>query len=158
MLLLANLLQLFDTRKTVTERNRSDADGYIDEAWDTLDFVVGALSRAGMSSDESETDASGQKEYVVKIMPWRSRDVTHLLRIVDDDRNTSNGFGDARPGNAPRKRTVQRPRSVAARQAPSGLPLNFYDPVWYQGLSKSDKRALNVQDTVELPTIDQVRG
>ena len=111
-----------------------------------------------MSSDESETDTSGQKEYAVKIMPWCSRDVTHLLRIIDDDRNTSNSFGDVRPGNAPRKRTVRRPRSVTSRNAPSGLPLNFYDPAWYHDLSKSDKRELNVKNAAHLPTIDQVRG
>ena len=111
-----------------------------------------------MSSDESETDTSGQKEYVVKTMPWRSKEVTDLLRIVDDERNTSNGFGDRRPGNAPRKRAVRRPCSVTARNAPSGLPVNFYDPAWYNDLSKSDKTALNVQSMVELPTIDQVRG
>ena len=146
-LLLTNLLQLFQARQTITELNKSA--GRTDEAWEALDFVVGTLSRGGTSSDESETDTSGQKQYFVKNMSWRSKEVTHLLRIVDDNRNTSNGVG----GRRSRKRTVRRPGSATARNAPSGLPLNFYDRAWYNDLSESDKRALNVQRKVELPTI-----
>ena len=121
-----------------------------------LDTAVNILHHAGMSSDESETDHSGQKVYVVKKMPWRSEVVTCMIRLIDEDRNTTNGFGNRRPGNAPRTRIVRRRASISNREAPPRLPLNFYDRTWYDGLRTKEKHELKAGDLFDLPCIDEL--
>lgn len=150
-------MQLFNTRKTITEWNKLDRDGRQDEVWGILDYVVGALSPAGMSSDESDEDASGKALYVIKPTPWRDPYVTELLRHVDNDLNKTNGFGGRRPGNAFRTRQWRPGVQSSARQAPARLPINFYDQRWYDDLSVRDKRELRAGDAVELPGIDEAR-
>ena len=150
-------MQLYSSRKTITEWNRLDHDGNPDEPWNVLDNVVSALSPAGMSSDESDRDGSGKMVYVIKPTSWRSRYLTELLRHVDEDRNKTNGFGDRRRGNGPRTRVWRPGTHASQRQAPPHLPINFYDKGWYGMLSDRDKWELGVADAVELPIIDQVR-
>jgi hypothetical protein len=62
--------------------------------------------------------------------------------MVDGDHNTTNGYGNTRAGNAPRKRVKGGGRS--AREAVPGLPENFYDEAWLASLSNRDKRDLRV--------------
>lgn len=150
-------MQLYSSRKTIADWNRLDRDGNPDEAWNILDYVVSTLSPAGMSSDESDRDNSGKTVYVIKPTSWRSRYLTELLRLIDEDRNKTNGFGGRRRGNAPRTRVWRPGTSASQRQAPPHLPINFYDAGWYDMLSSRDQRELQVADAVELPIIDQVR-
>ncbi|KAM6490443.1 hypothetical protein JOM56_014116 [Amanita muscaria] len=148
---------LYDNRKQITERNKINPNDEPNEAWTILDFVVDTLASHGMSSDESDTDESGKVVYKIKRMPWRSREIANLLRIVDDDRNTANGFGSRRRGNSFRTRVLQYGAPSSRREAPPCLPLNFYDTTWYGTLKTGEKRGLQPAGVVELPTIDQIR-
>jgi hypothetical protein len=58
-------------------------DGLIDPRWDALSAVVDHLGAAGMSSDESEDDETGERVYVINKAIWRDRRVTASLRLVD---------------------------------------------------------------------------
>jgi hypothetical protein len=148
---LADKWHLYDTRKKITEFNRLNRDGNLDMAWATLDYVVDTLTTVGMSSDESDNDSSGKTEYVIQRMPWRSRYLTELLRHIDKDRNKTNGLGGRRRGNAPRSRVWLPGARESTREAPPRLPINFYDKVWYNNLSRRDERELQAADEVEPP-------
>jgi len=120
-----------------------------------LDTAVNLLNHAGTSSDESETDNSGRKVYYIKKMPWRSEVVTAAMRFIDKDRNKT---GDRSPGNAPRTRLSRRRGNISSRQAPPGLPINFYHQTWYEGLLPREKRELKAIEPFDLPGIDDLAG
>jgi hypothetical protein len=106
-----------------------------------------------MSSDESDNDeTTGRKVYRAKKTAWRSKDVTSLLRTVDRDYNTTNGYGNTRAGNPPRHRVIRGGRE-SKREAPPGLPSNFYDRDWYENLTNREKNELAAQKTIEIPDI-----
>jgi hypothetical protein len=62
---------------------RTDPQGVVDKAWDTLHFVVGMLTISGVNSDESGEDDNGRKIYTVKKCVWYDKEVTRLLRYVN---------------------------------------------------------------------------
>jgi hypothetical protein len=74
---------LFGLWRDVTLGNRTDLQGVVDEAWDTLHFVVDTLTIAGVSLDESGEDNNGRKIYTVKNCVWHNKEVTRLLRYVN---------------------------------------------------------------------------
>jgi hypothetical protein len=105
-----------------------------------------------MSSDESDVDDTGRKAYRVRKKTWRNKDVTRLLRVVDRDHNVTNCYGNTRPGNPPRHRVVHGGKE-SRREAPPGLPLNFYDSSWYARLTNGEKKELTWKGEVDIPEI-----
>lgn len=108
-------------------------------------MVMDALGAGGMSSDESDTDDLGHPVYRAKIMTWRNKEVLKKLIDIDRNRNTTNAYGNTRGGNAPRVRKRREGRETLRKAIP-GLPLNFYNPEWYAGLTRTQKRELNVKE------------
>jgi hypothetical protein len=62
--------------------------------------------------------------------------------MTDAARNTTNAYGNPRPGNQPRIRKRRRNVKESQRKAPRGKPLNYYDQEWYSGLTNGQKQAL----------------
>ncbi|TFK23364.1 hypothetical protein FA15DRAFT_656786 [Coprinopsis marcescibilis] len=140
-------------RKEITEEARGVKEE--DEAWAKIDEVVAGLGLAGMSSDESEYDDNGVPtgKTLVCTMPWRSNEVTNILKMVDSDGMRMETVGVPRPGN--RGLIRKRVRGlVSSRTAKKGLPLNYYNPDWYQGLSNELKRSLEAMPTRPLPNLE----
>lgn len=108
-----------------------------------------------MSSDESENDELGRRVYVVNKAIWRDRLVTASLRLVDRDHNTTNAFGNRRAGNPARTRIIRVRARESTRDAPLGLPINFYDRTWYAGLTNREKNELMAQTEFQLPEVDE---
>lgn len=90
-------------------------------------------------------------------MPWRSEVVTAAMRFIDKDRNETTG-NSRRPGNAPRTRLPRRRGNISGREAPPGLPINFYHKTWYDGLLPREKRELKAIEPFDLPGIDDLAG
>jgi hypothetical protein len=145
--------QLYSARKVMTEANRRNPSN---KAWDLLDKAIALLSYDGMSSDDSDVDVNNRKIFSVKKMPWRSTLLTDLLRHLDKDRNIETGPGERKPGNPFRNRVVVRQAKTSRREAPPGLPMNFYDSKWYDGLAHKDVRELNPQEPFDLPLVDDL--
>jgi hypothetical protein len=143
------ILKLHALRTEITLGN-VEGSNWTDEAWSILRTVVDTLTAGGMSSDESETDEYGRTIFVVKKLPWRDREISHMMRIVDQDHNQTNGMGNRRPGNPPRIRVIQRGAKDSMREAVPGLPHNFYNPTWYSGLTNRERKELNAQPAIEL--------
>jgi hypothetical protein len=83
---------------------------------------------------------------------WHNKDITNILRVIDQDRNTTNCYGNTRAGNPPRHRLVREGRD-SRREAPPGLPLNLYDRNWYKRLTNSEVKELGAQDEMDIPDI-----
>jgi hypothetical protein len=109
--------------------------------WKNSQMVLDILGAGGMSSDESDVDDSGHAVYRAKTMAWRDKKILQKLTNIDSDRNITNAYGNTRAGNAPRVRK-RRGRRETSRKAIPGLPLNFYDPGWYAGLTPGQKREI----------------
>lgn len=97
-----------------------------------------------MSSDDSAQE-DDRIVYHVQSLEWRADWVTDYLEIVDRDRNYGTAYGSIRPGNQPRarKRGLLATEGRESRRVPvPGLPVNYYDPVWYAELSSKDRADL----------------
>jgi hypothetical protein len=106
-----------------------------------------------MSSDESDEDeVSGGRVYNARKKTWRDAGITRLLRLVDRDHNKTNCYGNTRAGNPPRRRLVRGGRD-SKREAPPGLPVNFYDRHWYDQLTNREKKELGVVEEMDIPEI-----
>jgi hypothetical protein len=143
---------MFNVRLEITLSNRTGTNGEFDQAWDNLYQVVDALGAQGMSSDESDDDETGRKVYIPRKKVWRNKEITNLLRVIDRDRNTTNCYGNTRAGNPPRHRLVREGRD-SRREAPPGLPLNFYDRNWYDCLTNGEKKELGARGKTHIPDI-----
>jgi hypothetical protein len=102
-----------------------------------------------MSSDESDVDEARRPIFRVKKRLWRNKAFTNMLKIVDEDANTTNAYGNRRSGNPPRTRLRRQGNASSTRDPPLNLPINFYDEVWYTSLTNRQKRDLGAKNGVE---------
>ncbi|KAJ7153757.1 hypothetical protein C8R46DRAFT_1042139 [Mycena filopes] len=105
--------------------------------------MVKLLSTDGMSSEESTDDGCRVVE-----KNWRHPDVVQLLRWMDLQRTSDSG--------APTKyhRRLRLPHgqtAISLRFPIAGLPVNFYHPVWYNGLASDVKLKLRAVQATPLP-------
>ena len=108
-----------------------------------------------MSGDETDRcgtqPITGQRKFLVVRPGWRSQEVTKWLRVIDNlyAIHRFSADGRASRGNWVRHRIDSG--KVDSDQLPvSGLPENFYDPAWLQGLSQEERNYLDVQPRVGL--------
>jgi hypothetical protein len=148
-IIITHPMQLSENRIQITVWNRQDGkDGF----WQFLFDVAVQLGVNGASSDESGAE---NRKYVIKIIKWRSAKLTPYLQLIDQNMFRSTGLGKNLPGNAPRQR-IRLPGATLSRgQAPSGLPLNFYDETWLAGLSEMDWALLEPEHPVKIPSLNQ---
>ena len=108
------------------------------------------LGAGGMSSDESDLDTDGRKVYFVKRVGWRPGVLTRRMMVIDWDRNVTTAYNNTNPGNPPRLRKRRNNATETARNALPGLPINFYDPDWYNRLTDRQKKEIRAAPAVEL--------
>jgi len=116
---------------------------------------VDQLAEGGMSGDETdhrgEQPIAGQRKFFVVRPGWRSPEVTRWLRVIDG-LYTIHRFslnGRATRGNWVRHR-MDSDRTAWDKLPVSGLPENFYDASWLQGLSDEERDSLGIQPPVDL--------
>lgn len=115
--------------------------------------MLGRLNADAMSTDES-SDERGV--YHVRRKDWRSAELLALIKRVDENRNHLNAYGNNLPGGVPRRRERPRHALQSSRRAMKGLPLNFYDKVWYDSLTASQQHALDAQPPIQFPDVDEL--
>lgn len=108
-----------------------------------------------MSGDETDhcgkQPIAGQRKFLVVRPGWRSQEVTRWLRVIDG-LYTIHRFsldGRATCGNWVRHR-IDSDRVSWDTLPVSGLPENFYDSTWLEGLSERERDSLEVQRPVDL--------
>ena len=118
-------------------------------------FVDRLANEGGMSGDETDRcgrqPIRGQRKFLVVRPGWRSKEVTDWLRVIDN-LYTIHRFsveGRASRGNWVRQR-IDSGRVDRDQFPVGGLPENFYDPAWLQGLSREEKDRLDIQPRVSL--------
>ncbi|KAK7013884.1 hypothetical protein R3P38DRAFT_2545937, partial [Favolaschia claudopus] len=144
---------LFRRRKAWASDNLEtmiQADGH-----DTVELLlqmVSLLGTDGMSTDESANE-SDNNLCTVSAKDWRSPDIIRLLKWIDLHRPRHTAYGEQMPGNRPHRR-LRLPHGKAPtslRRPIANLPINFYNPVWLQGLSPARKRHLGATQARPLP-------
>ena len=118
--------------------------------WEHLDSILETLGAGGMSSDESDLDSDGRKVYFVKRVGWRPGVLTRRMMMIDRDRNVTTAYNNTNPGNPPRLRKRRNNPTGTTRNAVPGLPVNFYDPDWYNGLTDRQKKEIGAKAAMEL--------
>ncbi|KAJ7165298.1 hypothetical protein C8R46DRAFT_812069, partial [Mycena filopes] len=125
-----------------TERRRAVYSIIQSNGHDTMKLLlamVELLGTDGMSSDESASDVGQPCTVVGK--NWRNPDLIRLLKWIDLHRPRQVEAGERKPGNQPHRRLRlpygKTPKSL--RRAIANLPINFYDKLWYQGLSPGQR-------------------
>jgi len=120
------------------------------EAWGAYIDVVDMLSAAGMSSDETETEATRNKLKVVRRHQknWRSPDLSRFFESVDQRHKPR------AQGNKPYQRLPSKgDREPKDYKAVRGLPQNFYRATWYWSLHQVDRKGLNAKEEMTLPDL-----
>lgn len=118
-------------------------------------YVDRLADEDGMSGDETDRcgrqPIRGQRKFLVVRPHWRSQEVTKWLRVIDNlytvYRFSSNGR--ASRGNWVRQR-IDSGRVDQDRLPVTGLPENFYDEEWLQGLSQEETYRLGIQPNIDL--------
>ncbi len=123
--------------------------------------MVASLGLGGMSEDDSgderQRDRNRDCRFVIRMFDWRSERLVPYLDYVDQAKQPINAFGKLSPGNVPRQRVRQVGGRILQAQAIPGLPRNFYNEMWFAGLSMADKSALKVIDSVKFPPVPYIR-
>jgi len=144
------IIQRFEMRSKITIQNAMAQRGEAKIIWEHLDSILETLGAGGMSSDESELDTNGPKVYFVKRVGWRPKVLTRRMMMIDRDRNVTTTYNNRKPGNPPRLCKWRNNPTETARNALPGLPINFYDPDWYNELTDRQKKEIRATPAVEL--------
>lgn len=116
-----------------------------------LSFTLNALKVNGMSGNESDGIDDGVRRY--KLI-WLAQElaaywdtVTPFMQIIDSLR--------LRPAQIRGQGNVSRPvheGTVICDRAPiNGLPINWYNPEWYENLTAARRQALNAAEFRDFP-------
>ncbi|KDR67599.1 hypothetical protein GALMADRAFT_146892 [Galerina marginata CBS 339.88] len=146
----------FSVRSRITVQNaasQKSGDGRV--IWEHLDDILSTLGAGGMSSDESDFDDDGQKTYFVKKVSWRRVGLVARLITIDRDRNFKNCYENI-TGNAPKPRKRRANATETSRRPIPGLPINFYDDIWYSRLDEGQKKLLGAKAALDLIEFQRV--
>lgn len=105
-----------------------------------------ALGLEGQSSDEAPDN---NDVCIVREQDWKDKGVVRRYEVVKRQQATGfNRFGKRLPGTKPRIRVRRAGAAFTTRRAPSGLPINLYDPGWYASLTSREQEDLNAQEPI----------
>ena len=88
----------------------------------------------------------------MKRMDWRSPDVVQRYELVKNAQNGLSKYGKRLPGNKFRSRKRRDNVGTTARAPPAGLPINLYNPQWYEALTAKAKIDLDAKSRIVFVT------
>lgn len=128
------------------------ADSTNAEAWRWLLQTLDDLGQEGMSSEESGLDERGRPRYLIRERNWRSPELLEYLTAVDFW-SAEEKPNKVKQGNPGRDRARPVIPQTSKRMAIGGLPSNFYNQVWLEGLHPAERRDLKVRKAVPFPSM-----
>lgn len=118
-------------------------------------YVNRLADEDGMSGDETDHRGKqaivGQRKFFVVRPAWRSQEVTDWLRVIDAlyACHRFSTDGRATRGNWVRHR-IDSDRVDRSKRPIRGLPKNFYDRAWLEGLPQEERDSLAIQSAETL--------
>jgi hypothetical protein len=109
---------------------------------------IDSLGTEGHSADESDYKHNGHhKRCWIKVLTWRSKELTAYLRALDSLHLCSRYKVSGRPmqGVMPHDRYVKNRLLDLESDPVSGLPLNFYDAKWLEKQEPAFVERLKIQ-------------
>jgi hypothetical protein len=91
--------------------------------------MIAAMGPDGVGSDEESVEGN-RRVFHVKVLPHRSARVLSRVIFIDSQANHTNGYGNNRPGTAPRTRIQPENANESSRKALIGWPEIFYKSGW----------------------------
>ncbi|KAF8880257.1 hypothetical protein BD779DRAFT_1473896 [Infundibulicybe gibba] len=135
------LTRLYQTRLRICREDKK-------QIWKVLADMVSSLGVDGQSSDESDGET-----HLVRFKEWRSAEILELLEFIDENRKTTNNYGNPIGGAQPHARIRPTYPPASAHQPVAGLPKNFYSRAWYDSLTDIQQKQLAASAPIELPSI-----
>ncbi|KAH9921094.1 hypothetical protein B0H21DRAFT_701777, partial [Amylocystis lapponica] len=119
------------------------------DLWKTIPYTA-------MSGDESQPETG---RYVVTRLPWRSVQAEEWLMVFDWMHLSTRFNANRKPnsGRFPHRRSRGSQRIESECNPVPGLPKNFYDQAWLNGLPEDDQIELRMQPEVDLTHSEAVR-
>ncbi|KAK7678502.1 hypothetical protein QCA50_018563 [Cerrena zonata] len=122
--------------------------------------LLDTMGTGAISGDETDTGKTGKTltppRYRIVKLPWRSPELTNVMRILDliHLQSRFSSVGRATAGNWPRYR-VESSLEVDSR-AIRGLPRNCYDPTWLREQDENMLEDLDIQPPVDLSIPERI--
>ena len=108
------------------------------------------LTRYGMdgtSSDESEVENEEMEPvFCIHALPWRSKNVNNLIRIVDKETVNLRRVMPSQGGRTLRHVQPQQNIKASSRKVPSNLPWSFYDNDWFRGIGEIEQELIEASE------------
>lgn len=114
--------------------------------------VVDDIGAEGVSSDESDS-GDRAKEAIVRLREWRSPGIHRIMKHLDLKRGEMRSLGAPKGGSIPHPRTRRANANKSERGAVAKLPINWYNPAWYDSLDEGVRRELQAKKEAPLPVI-----
>ncbi|KAF9493799.1 hypothetical protein BDN71DRAFT_1508289 [Pleurotus eryngii] len=140
---------LYDNHMKIIEGNMQAGKS---AAWVLLYDMVKGLGLLGMSTDESDPEDNMSVMVIQK--DWQAAEVIKLLQAIDRHHIALNCYGNSRSSTQPRVQQRHMGGPVSSQKAVAGLPINWYNPIWYASLSDFQVDVLGAVDEVLLPIIN----
>ena len=108
-----------------------------------------------MSGDETDTASGVCPKFVRRVeIPWLSPRISQLVHAMDSyEPSVREESMYSRLGNTSLARHYEPCKKNTRTKAISSLPRNWYDDVWFRGLSAGERTFLSVLADVELPSL-----
>ena len=80
--------------------------------------------------------------YRPKHLPWRRKSASEMMDLIDRVRRLPGQKSHSKKGKPPTRRIRNESNGVSSRAACKGLPVDLYDADWFDGLMRSERKAL----------------
>ena len=109
--------------------------------WKRMRETLQWYGQEGMSSEESEVEDL-EEIYCPKHLPWRRKSASEMMDLIDRVRGLPGQKSHSKKGRPPKRRIRDKSNGVSSRAACKGLPADLYDADWFDGLMRSERKAL----------------
>ncbi|KIK99309.1 hypothetical protein PAXRUDRAFT_132397, partial [Paxillus rubicundulus Ve08.2h10] len=127
--------------------------------WDVIQKITQWLDIEGMSGDETDYILGTKKVVRCIELPWISPVISNLFKSVE---SYQSAFREEnmleKVGNTSLEHRWEVGRKVRKAAAIPGLPHNWYNDKWFQGLSPGARLMLSVSKDVQVPSLELYGG
>lgn len=143
--------QTFARRQKIVSQNRARDP----ERWDSIHKMIGRLGVEGMSGDESDSPPVSKPKTLRRIeLPWIDLSISHLFKSLETYESAVRQENMLEQiGNSSLKRHWEAGRKELRSTPVPGLPRNWYDDLWFQGLTTGARSMLSARKDVDIPSL-----